>query len=383
MVAKQDTRIGIDARLSGREHAGIGRYVENLIQELIALIKNQTTQTTLVLFFFDAKQAKQVLGDKASEPFVKVVLTHIKHYSWAEQRQLPKLYKKAQLDLMYVPHWNVPLAYRGPLMITIHDLLWHEQRGRGATTLKSWQYPIKYLAYLYISGQAIKKALSIFVPTQTIAQTVTRFYPNSKHKIIISKEGLAPTFTKSLAKKDQPSQRLKKQLVYTGSLYPHKNLKLVIQALRKLPSYKLYIVCARNLFQDQIQGLVAKYKVKKQVVFLGFVEDQALINLYQQSMALVQPSFSEGFGLTGIEAMAAPTAVLASDIKVFKEIYQEAAIFFDPHSVQSFVAAVKKLEASNRKDIIKQGKMVAANYSFSSMTALIWQQFQTQLASSS
>ena len=50
--------IGIDARLSGSKHAGIGRYTQNLITELI----QQNKKDKLILFFYDQKQADEVLG---------------------------------------------------------------------------------------------------------------------------------------------------------------------------------------------------------------------------------------------------------------------------------------------------------------------------------
>lgn len=379
MAAKHTLRIGIDARLSGKNHAGIGRYTENLIKQLLPISQADTKQTVVfVLFFFDKQQAHDVLGESIKHPQLEVVITNIKHYGFHEQTHLPKVYAKARLDLLYVPHWNVPLRYTGPLVITVHDLLWHEHKGQGATTLKSWQYPLKYWAYRIISSQAIKKAKTIFVPTQTIRQTVAKFYPTVIDKISISQEGIAPLYEARLKQAITQEGRVKKQLIYTGSLYPHKNLKLIIQALRKLPKYKLLIVCARNLFQDQIQALVSKYKVKKQVEFLGFVEDKKLIELYGQSTALVQPSLSEGFGLTGVEAMAAHTAVLASDIPVFREIYQDAAIFFDPHDPTSFIESVKKLEASNRKVLLQKGKAVAAQYSFGTMARHIYQAMTTR-----
>lgn len=374
MAVKNTLRIGIDARLAGKNHAGIGRYAENLIKQLLEISQTDRKQTVMfVLFFFDKQQAHEVLGEYINHPNLELVITAIKHYGLQEQTHLPKMYKQAHLDLLYVPHWNVPLRYAGPLVITVHDLLWHEHKGQGATTLKSWQYPLKYWAYRLISSQAIKKAKRIFVPTQTISQTVAKFYPTATKKVVVSKEGIAPLYEASLKQALPQEKRIKKQLVYTGSLYPHKNLKLVIQALRKLPKYKLLIVCARNLFQDQIQAFVSKYKVKKQVVFLGYIDDKKLIELYEQSMALVQPSLSEGFGLTGVEAMAAHTGVLASDIPVFREIYQDAAIFFDPHDPASFVESVKKLEASDRKTLLHKGKVVATQYSFSKMAQDIYQ----------
>jgi glycosyltransferase involved in cell wall biosynthesis len=379
MVAKKQVRIGFDARLAGQTHAGIGRYSENLIRNLIPLVEESgTLPVTLVIFFYDQTQAKQVMSNFFTHKQVELVYTGIKHYGLREQLLLPKIYKKAKLDLLYVPHWNVPLAYRGKLLITVHDLLWHEQKGMQATTLKAWQYPIKYLAYRLISSSAISRASTIFVPTKTIASTIANYYKNTHKKVVVCNEGIAPLYEKAL-KTTVGSQKISKQFIYTGSLYPHKNLKLIIQSLRKLPKHKLLIASSRNLFQRQIRTLAANYKVKKQVVFLGFVSDEKLIELYQKSLALVQPSFSEGFGLTGIEAMASQTAVLASDIPVFREIYQDAALFFDPHSTTSFLEAVKTLELSDRKKILKKGLAVAASYSFSQMAEELWQEMLSKL----
>jgi len=381
MVAKKNYTIGIDARLSGEKHAGIGRYSENLIKRLIQLSvqKRNQVQIQFVLFFFDAQQAQEVLGDFHQFPNVKIVITGIKHYGLKEQLCLPKIYRQAQLDLLYVPHWNIPVFYQGKLAITIHDLLWHEQKGIGATTLKPWQYYLKYLAYRFISKQAIKKARVIFVPTQTIKDTVIKYYSFAKNKIVISKEGLAHHYETLLKQTQKHGQRIKKQLIYTGSLYPHKNLKVVIKSLSKIPKYKLLIASSRNIFQDQIQALVSRYKVKKQVSFLGFVSDKKLLSIYQESMALVQPSFSEGFGLTGIEAMASRLPVLASDIKVFREIYQDGAFFFDPNSCEDFLKALDNLETSNRKKITDQGIKIASQYSFDKMTQEIWTELLKQL----
>lgn len=381
MVAKKNYTIGIDARLSGEKHAGIGRYSENLIKRLIQLSvqKRSQVQIQFVLFFFDAQQAQEVLGDFHQFPNVKIIITGVKHYGLKEQLCLPKIYRQAKLDLLYVPHWNIPVFYQGKLAITIHDLLWHEQKGIGATTLKAWQYYLKYLAYRFISKQATKKARVIFVPTQTIKDIVLKYYSFAKNKIVISKEGLAEHYEALLKQTIKPGQRIKKQLIYTGSLYPHKNLKIIIKSLSKIPKYKLLIASSRNIFQDQIQALVSRYKVKKQVSFLGFVSDKKLLSIYQESMALVQPSFSEGFGLTGIEAMASRLPVLASDIKVFREIYQDAAFFFDPHSCEDFLKALDDLEISNRKKITDRGIKIASQYSFDKMAQEIWTELLKQL----
>jgi len=86
MSVNKTFRIGFDARLAGRKHAGIGRYSENLILKLIELAaKNNQVKVKFVIFFFDTEQAKEVLSQFFNHPNVEVVITNIKHYGLQEQ----------------------------------------------------------------------------------------------------------------------------------------------------------------------------------------------------------------------------------------------------------------------------------------------------------
>ncbi len=350
-------KIGIDCRLAGRQHAGIGRYIENLIVRLPALAPD----VTFVYFFHDQRQAADI---NIEAPNVVRRFIPIRHYSLTEQTRLPGIFTQEKLDLLHVPHFNAPLLYKGKIILTIHDLLWHEFRGTRVTTLPSWLYFLKYFAYKKIVGQMIARAEKIFVPAQTIAQTVSRYYPQAKAKIVVTKEGISSTF---LGKRISQPHKLK-QFIYVGSLYPHKNIRLVIDALLKLSQYRLLIVGTRNVFQDDVKAYVRLKGLERQVEFLGYKSDSEIKELLEKSTALVQPSFSEGFGLTGVEAMATGTPVLASDIPIFEEIYQDGALYFDPHSVYSFCASVKRLESLDTEQLIQKSKKIVTQYSWDEMT---------------
>lgn len=339
-------KIGIDCRLSGIAHAGIGRYIENLISRLPIM-----APAINWVFFYSSPD--QILPSLKNQSHVKWVHVPIKHYSLQEQLRLPAIFNHQNLDLLHVPHFNIPVMYPGKIAVTIHDLLWHEQRGSHVTTLQPWLYWLKYLAYKFVASQAVKKASQIIVPTQTIKKTLTNYYPHAASKTNVTYEGVG---SELLSYRNIKVHKNQKSLLYVGSLYPHKNLNLILKALQELPTWRLTIVGSRNVFQEQVNQQAKKMKVIKQVKFAGYLEDQVLARHIKASTALVQPSFSEGFGLTGIEAMALGTPVLASDIPVFKEIYQDAAVYFDPQSTTSFIKALTKKLPSQKKmrSVVKQ-----------------------------
>lgn len=380
--------VGIDARLSGSRHAGIGRYIENLLLELPRIQKkleqhnNSTKQVNWVYFFYDRQQAAPIQKSLRNYSNIRFVYTAIRHYSLAEQIKWPLILNKYKLDLLHVPHFNIPLFYRGKLIITIHDLLWHQQIGPQATTLPGWKYYLKYLAYRLITRKAVKRASKILVPAQVVKNTLLDYFPKQKSKIIVTFEGISQPFLNAYqANQADPSQvwdrSRKNQLIYVGSLYPHKNIELVLEALKRQPDLKLLIVCSRNVFMKRTQKLVQELGLQKQAIFTGYLSDQKLIKKIESSQALVQPSKSEGFGLTGVEAMACGTPVLASDIPVFREIYQQAPIYFNPNQVESFLNAYQQLQdASLVKQKIQQGFEVVKDYRWDKMAQAIFEEYQ-------
>lgn len=336
-------RVGIDCRLAGRQHAGIGRYVVELVKRVTA-----HTEIDWVIFYSDSRQIDEIFG-KQVPTHCELIYSPIRHYTLKEQTAMNGVFTRASLDLLHVPHFNIPVLYSRPLVITIHDLLWHEHKGASVTTLPAWKYWIKYSFYRYVTKMAVKKAEAIFVPTKTVGTTLERYFPTSAPKIMVTREGISEALL-SKAKLVTTSKHSTKQLLYVGSLYPHKNVSLVLRALKQLPNYTLVIVSSRDVFRNKLERLVKKLQLNNQVTFHSNISDNELAQMYKNSAALVQPSLSEGFGLTGLEALAFSTPLIASDIPVFHEVYEKAAIYFNPHSEKDFLKAISTLES---KEVIQ------------------------------
>lgn len=375
-MSTQPHRIGIDARLAGIQHGGIGRYIHNLLIRLPSLAK---AEIEWVWLFHDQKQANSILENipKQQHQHIHVLIEPIAHYSLEEQLHLPAIWYEQKIELLHIPHFNIPVTSKLPFVVTIHDLLWHEYRGAHVTTLPGWKYRLKYSAYRFIVRMAVKRAKTVIVPSHTIKDTIKKYFTGNEKKVVITPEGIEEKFFHLPAPDTEP----KKAILYVGSLYPHKNIEVVLRALAELPEYGLWLVGSRDVFQVKVAQQVKEMNLEKRVKFLGKLNDEELAATMTESFCLVQPSLFEGFGLTGLEAMAGRLPVIASDIPVFKEVYGRAALFFAPDSPHQFAQQIRELENRvKRHDMIQRGRAQAKQFSWDTMARQTLDAYEHALA---
>lgn len=351
----------IDARMYGLENAGIGRYIINLIEELKKLSTKEKFKILLRKKYFDQLNFPNNW---------KKVLANFPHYGIEEQTKLPNIINKENPDLVHFPNFNVPLFWNGKFVVTIHDLTMQRQ-GTSATTLPLPLYYLKRIPFLYAFNFAVRNSQKIITPTKVVQQDIVNYYRVSEDKLKVIYEGLT-----ELPKTGKNSKKISEPyFLYIGNAYPHKNLEKAIQGivmLNKWHSQKtlLLIGGSRNIFTERLSASINDLHAEDYVKLIGFVDDKELKQLYKNSIGFIYPSLSEGWGLQGLEAMGAGTLVLASDIPVFREVYEDHVIYFNPKSPQSIEDAMDKalkLTSQKRNQIIKKAKIFVKKYSWRKM----------------
>lgn len=360
--------IVIDARLYGPKHTGLGRYTKNLLLALKNLPDFKKYKFTLLVY-------PELLGEISRElkDSYQYVPTPLRHYSLAEQIFLPTLISKLKPNLVHFTHLDKPIFYFAPSIVTVHDLIRHFSRGSDTTTKSPLLYWPKYWAYLLMT-RIIFSTSHLIVPSHFWRDYIIKKYQFPSQKIITTYEAVDPVFLSKAnliedCKLKIENRRLKIEdyLLYTGNLYPHKNIEVLLKALKKLPDLRLKIICARSLFSEKIEKQISRLGIKKQVEFLGYVPDNKFSDLYQKALALVHPSFLEGFSLTGLEAMALNCPVIAANSSCLPEIYQDSVLYFDPKDPSDLVKQIKLLQKSKdlRMKLIALGQKQVAKYSWS------------------
>ena len=139
------------------------------------------------------------------------------------------------------------------------------------------------------------------------------------------------------------------------SAEPRKNLNAVVRAFRKMPHADLVVI-------GYAGGTSLMRNPPPNIRFAGYVEEHEKAALISDAHGLIMPSLAEGFGVPIIEALAANTPVLCSDIPVFREVAGELADYFDPFSTESICASVTRVLSSHdewrRKIRERRGELV-------------------------
>ncbi len=139
-------------------------------------------------------------------------------------------------------------------------------------------------------------------------------------------------------------------LLMVSTIEPRKNHRRLLEAwemLRDRVDKDLKLVFVGHIgwdYKDILDGC-ENWIEQGGLFMLQNVPADALRVLYRQALVTVCPSVGEGFDFSGVEAMRCGGMVAASDIPVHREVYGEAAEYFDPYDTGSLTASLQGLIA--------------------------------------
>ena len=251
------------------------------------------------------------------------------------------------IDVFHFPTNDVWYSKFGKTVVTLHDVIparysgwcFEEEREKAA-----------YFSHL---GQISRNADFIVTDSEHQKREIVELMGVSADRVIpvhlACTSSLGP---RSLNGRETPShyQGAKPFLLFVGSFEKRKNLDNVLSAFAQCAAassdLNLVVVAAETRYagvndsRQKAQDLGLK---SDKVTFRSGIDDSELAWLYRNTIALIYPSFDEGFGLPALEAMSFGTPVVASDIPVFREILGDAALLVDPYDVNALRTAMLAL----------------------------------------
>ncbi|MCW3003202.1 MAG: glycosyltransferase family 4 protein, partial [Conexibacter sp.] len=280
----------------------------------------------------------------------------------AEQTIVAGAALRAGVDVLHSLGNTGPLSGPRRRVVTMHDLI--------------------FLRHTDTTTHLLAKGLALLVPA--VARSATRVIavsqataadlgellgvPAQKIDVIPSGPGMTAAVTPT------PEAQLRAELglgdrplvLSVSARRPHKNLPRLIEAMGRLPHAALVLPGYPGPHDDELREIARHHGVADRVHQCGWVDDAQLEGLYAAATCLAFPSLAEGFGLPVLEAMARGLPVACSGVSAMPEIAGDAALLFDPMSVDAIAGAVGHLldDAALRTRLIARGHDRAAQFSW-------------------
>ncbi len=302
-------KILIDCRMYGM--SGIGRYIENLIEQIIDEEKIPF-EVSLVSYnnnlekFNKRKNIKEIINVDIKPLSIKEVIIGTFFF-----KKMSKKY-----DLIHFTHTNIPFVVPKNSIITVHDLI--------PIILKKYFNKFKSQWLYFVLNKNKNKFRRIISVSQSTKQDLMRVFKLQSQNIEVIYEKIMLNYNYS------EDRKIEEYFLYVGNRKKHKNLTTAIKVLDDIfdiyPNYKFYIVGRKFEKYDYIDEQISKCKNKKNFIQLTNVNDEELYKLYKNAFLFVFLSEYEGFGLPPLEAFSFGVPCIASNNSSIKEVVQEGGI---------------------------------------------------------
>ncbi|HXY69859.1 MAG TPA: glycosyltransferase family 1 protein [Gemmatimonadales bacterium] len=344
MTARRDgtpLRVGVNARLlAGPDRRGFNRYTAELVRALAASGRVEP------VLFSDAP-IHPVHGLEQ----IPRVLRFVRPQALWQHRWLPGALRRERIELFHAPaHWGVPWHAPCPVVATIHDLADRERpelavhgglRAAARHEMEQWL--------------VLRKTRRIIAVSEWTAGSIARHLGVERERIAVTVEGAAPAFDHAPEPERVSAVRAEFDLkdpyfIYVGGFDERKNLGAIVEALGMQPQDRratVALVGEGGGGADALRKRAIRSGVSPWLRILGGMDDGRLAALYAGALALVLPSWLEGFGLPVVEAMHVGTPSVISTGGSLPEIAGEAGITFAPDDPGALAAAMRRV-ASDR-----------------------------------
>jgi glycosyltransferase involved in cell wall biosynthesis len=314
-------------------HSGIGTYLKNLIPRI-----GKDPRFSLSLIINPDTIKKETWLSSYSLYFSRASI-----YSLKEQIHLPKVIPSC--DLFWSPHFNAPLlpTRAKKRVVTLHDV-----------------YHLAHLSTLGFMEKIYTKTIlplvarrtdTFFTVSQFSSEEIQKHLKVNPSKIEVISNGAPNKLFISKEKERQIKDKYSlpdRFFLFVGNCKPHKNLRGLIEAFSQLQDKKIYLLVVGKvngfINGENISELIRNKNLEKQVQIFSEVTDEELPVFYSSALALVFPSFYEGFGLPPLEAMTYGCPVIVSEAASLPEVCQEAALYFSPSDTEKLSSLLREVE---------------------------------------
>jgi glycosyltransferase involved in cell wall biosynthesis len=343
--------IGFDAKRAFHNNTGLGHYSRTLIQSL----SEYYPQNEYYLFNPKASERFKIDGKNIHEIRPAGFLSKLFSAFWRSSL-VKKDLEQLDIDLYHGLSHEIPLGIEQTgikSVVTIHDLI-HERYPE--------QYnPIDVRIYQKKFRYACENANRVIAISEQTKKDIIQFYKTPAEKIRVCYQSCNPGFGKKIDSATKAKARLDYRLpaeffLYVGSIIERKNLLNVCKAmfiLRKDFDIPLVVIGDGGKYKQQVKDYIRQNGLEDKIIFLSespaakasvrFQTAADFPAIYQSAIAMIYPSFFEGFGIPVLEALWSGLPVITSNVSCLPEAGGDAAYYVNPANAEEIAIGMKRI----------------------------------------
>ena len=343
--------IGFDAKRAFHNNTGLGHYSRTLIR----LLADYYPEHQYYLFNPKKSSRYKLQGKNLYEILPTGLPDTMLRAAWRSS-WIKKDLKRTNIDVYHGLSHEIPIGIQKTgikSVVTIHDLI----PERYPEQYNPIDVKIYRKKFLYACQQA-DKIIAISAQTR---DDIIDFYKIPGEKIEICYQSCSPVFSVQASENEKKRIAVKYDLpseffLSVGSVVERKNLLNVCKAfflLRNDLDIPLVVIGDGGKYMQQVKDFILQHDLEKKIIFLsenknlnkapGFLSTPDLAVIYQLAIAMIYPSFFEGFGAPVLEALWSRLPVITSNVSCLPEVGGPGAYYVDPNSAAEIAEGMKKI----------------------------------------
>lgn len=291
---------------------GIGNYVHNLSTKLI---ERGHKVTVITRGNIGSTQRESIDGiNVIRAPFIPIYPLYIHFHGLFVKKIIKSL--ETQITILHV-HSPLPPPIKTsiPMITTIHSPMLTDSRYTKIQSIYSLFSKIsaRYVSYP-LELKIIHSSDMITTVSKSIAQELKE-YDINLDEITVINNGVNETFFYPLKKE---SNEENKYIMYVGRIDYEKGLFDLIKCGKYISNKRSdlsFIIAGTGKDFKKLKNKIKKEKLQDMFKFLGQVDKDKLLKLYQNATLFVFPSYHEGLPGVLLEAMSCGLPIIATDVR--------------------------------------------------------------------
>lgn len=342
-------RVLLDATAVPADRGGVGRYVDELVPELVRAGVDLVlvTQARDVDHYRALAPAAEVVGAPRAAERRPVRLL------W-EQVGLPLLVRRLRPDVLHSPHYTLPVLAGVPVVVTLHD----------ATFFTTPELHLRSKAVFFRTAirLASRRAARLVVPSRATRDEVVRLVGADPARFDVAYHGVDHGRFHPTTAEEQERVRAsldigdQSYVGFLGTLEPRKNVPALVrgwvEAVADQPEPPALVLAGGRGWDETIDDAIAAVPDHLTVRRTGFLPLDDLPAFLGGAVVVAYPSLGEGFGLPVLEAMACHSPVLTTRELSLPEVGGDAVAYCgtDDASIANGLAAL--LDDPDRRSLL-------------------------------